>query len=181
MKKGVTFGIGIGILLACVVLFGAYAIQRSIHLTQIDALNAEIANLELALELTNNENESENNFNFIFPNTDNYDIIEEVDEYEDYTQEYSIEEQYTQDLTYEPEQENEPEPEELYVSVVIPFNLNATDIGELLYDYGVIQSVSDFVTFIIQNDFNLRVMAGTFDLPINASFEELERRIITDQ
>ena len=203
-KKSVIFGIGTGMLAMVLVSFGTYAIQRASHQNAYAALGEQ---LEEALEIANRPLDEDylilraRQIGMWFP----YEIASTPDvpgdEYENADREPAFEPDEPHE-TQEPEPPEPIEPPEQpeplatpepiaqptmppapagFAMVDIPVNSFGTQIAHILADAGVVPNVGDFLDFLIFHEFDPRLMAGQFYLPLDGDFEDIVRRILANQ
>ena len=64
-----------------------------------------------------------------------------------------------------------------YNEITIPRGLNSYDIAMLFYEHGLVDSGTNFNSFIEANDMTTRLMEGTHYIPEGASYAEILRII----
>lgn len=63
------------------------------------------------------------------------------------------------------------------VVVNISKGMSSGDVSEMLYDLKVIDDVQEFSMYLHDNGYSLKVKIGEFDVPVDASYEEIAKII----
>ncbi|MBQ4522707.1 MAG: hypothetical protein IJA10_07125 [Lachnospiraceae bacterium] len=63
------------------------------------------------------------------------------------------------------------------VTIDITKGMTSEDVANMLYDLGIIDDVIKFSYYLHNNGYSLRVNVGTFEIPSDASYEEIARII----
>lgn len=63
------------------------------------------------------------------------------------------------------------------MTLIIKSGETSWSISKALYDAGVIESASDFDTYLCQNGYDKSIRTGTFEISIDATYEEIAKKI----
>lgn len=86
----------------------------------------------------------------------------------------------TNEMTKQDEDKPSPSPGESGVSVTIVGGDGSYTVARKLKDAGVVNSADSFDTFLCENGYDKKLRTGTFQIPANASEEQIAR-IVTGQ
>jgi len=197
-RKSLFFGIGIGSLVAVMIVFVAYIIQRASYINEISRLEELLYNEPYQVYAELHDEDiilMARELGMIFfheidlpqetnPNT----MTEEITEAEDEVR-HHIENPEEIDEIEEIEPPNPPvAPSPLpspatavptgFRWVYIPEDLAASDIAAILGEAGIITNVGAFVQFLIDNGYTMTIMAGEFVLPVDGDFDVIVNQIL---
>ena len=63
------------------------------------------------------------------------------------------------------------------MTLIIKSGETSWSISKALYDAGVIENASDFDAYLCQNGYDKSIRTGTFEIPIDATYEEIAKKI----
>lgn len=63
------------------------------------------------------------------------------------------------------------------VTIDIEEGMSSEEVAQMLYDLGVVDNVIKFSYYLHNNGYSLRVNVGTYEIPTDASYEEIARII----
>ncbi len=71
----------------------------------------------------------------------------------------------------------EPLDQSAVITLTIVSGETSWSISEALYEAGVVESASDFDTYLCQNGYDKTIRTGTFEISKNATYEEIAKKI----
>jgi len=175
-KGSLLLGAGLGIAITVLLVFVFYIIQRNAHFAAFEDENQYLQGLlydahEAAYVSQEAAIARARLLGMVFP--DEVDVTE-VDEeslphdeevYDNDEPEYIAEEQPYQNQEQYGNQDQE------YVWVTIPHGAMGDHIAVILQHYGIVDDAAAFADFAVRSGLSLRLMAGTFLLPVNGDFD----------
>ena len=198
-RRSMFFGMGIGILAMVAITFVAYTVQRTAYLNENTRLTALLEAAEIAPEQRPVDSyyviDRARSIGMVFPDEVQPETVLNFDEpiggdeaqyvynsYEDHTGYY---EPYEEQPETPIEPEPEPEPTEalpiadyLPWRMTIPEGITASQVATEFGYRGVVENADEFLQFLIDNDYATSIQAGTFEVPRNASFQQIVNIIV---
>ncbi len=193
-------GLGIGIILTTIILSISFHSSSNIQLSDEEIIKR-------AEELGMISNEKENPDEILKTSSEAADNNETMDTIEDNKQEDAQTSEPTEDQTKEemeaetieeisdetkeisegtgnsdtreqPEQVDESTQQDLTVAIEIKEGMTSEDVASLFKNYGVVKDYKHFNQYMVENGYSKIINYGLFELPLDASYEQIADVII---
>ena len=198
-------GFSLGMIVTCFVLFivfkgsnqisDEYVIERAKQLnmvfkdeeeTFLKQDNKDVTNVQNTIEQNTEEqntaqqNTAEQNTtqqNTAQQNTTQQNTTQQNTTEQNTTEQNTTQQSTSQQNTDNSSNENSSEETVETVTIDVEVGMASEDVANMLYDLGVIDDVVKFCYYLHNNGYSLRVNVGTYEIPINASYEQIARII----
>ncbi|MBQ3514833.1 MAG: hypothetical protein IJA32_13745 [Lachnospiraceae bacterium] len=154
-------GFSVGIIFTCCVLFVVFKGSNQISDEYV---------IERAKQLNMVFQEEDSSF-IKKDNTENDNTGTQNTEEQNMTNDSTKEEDSSEDDTKDQESKEET------VTIDISKGMSSGDVSDMLYDLGVIDDKKEFSMYLHDNGYSLKVKIGEFEIPMNASYEEIAKII----
>ena len=201
-RRSMFFGMGVGILAMVAITFVAYTVQRTVYLNENTRLTALLEAAEITPEPQSVDSyyviNRARNLGMVFPDEVQTEVAAHFPEpavgdevqyvynsYADYPEEYygpPYEEPY-EEQPADPHPTPEPTPEPLVAayppwSFTIREGVTASQVAFEFGYVGVVEDGDEFLRFLVDNSYSTSILAGSFEVPRGATFEEIVNIIV---